>query len=399
MKNKQTDVKDLKILLFEQQNILETDMLWAFLELGYEGLRIAEVRVPDAEYTEDDVAQILQEMQEDDLVVTKDFSSAVAEACHRASCLYLSWVHDSPQRALYMKEALYETNRVFVFDRAQLERMRKLGIPHVEYMPLGTNVTRVAALHISEQDLKTYGADISFVGNLYDEVDRSYFFEGLSPAVRAEAEQFLRNKSGNWHEGATVYQPLSEQAQEEMFSLISHEGLERYSLPREMLIQLLVFTREIAKRDRIEALTRLSGKYDTRLYTSVPERARKLLPGVDVHGGVDYETEMPKVFHASRINLNLTMPSIETGVPLRIFDIMGAGGFVMSNEQAEIGELFKKDEEIVTFRDFDEMEEKAAYYLSHEEIRKRIALKGWRKVTESYSCKQQVAKMMRQTWM
>ncbi len=49
-----------------------------------------------------------------------------------------------------------------------------------------------------------------------------------------------------------------------------------------------------------------------------------------------------KVFYSSKININMTLRSIESGVPLRIIDIMSIGGFVMSNNQEEIPELFEE---------------------------------------------------------
>ena len=42
-----------------------------------------------------------------------------------------------------------------------------------------------------------------------------------------------------------------------------------------------------------------------------------------------------------KIYLNMTIKPIQTGLPLRIFDIMGCGGFLMTNYQAELPEYFE----------------------------------------------------------
>lgn len=41
--------------------------------------------------------------------------------------------------------------------------------------------------------------------------------------------------------------------------------------------------------------------------------------------------------------------SIKTGIPLRLFDIMGAGGFLITNYQSEITQYFDIDKELVVY--------------------------------------------------
>ncbi len=104
-----------------------------------------------------------------------------------------------------------------------------------------------------------------------------------------------------------------------------------------------------------------------------------------MHQGVDYYTDMNKIFYLSRINLNITLPSIETGLPQRILDIMGSGGFVLTNYQQEIEDYFVIGQDIEVFRDVDELLEKVSYYLSHEKERLRIAMNGYQKVRDQFS--------------
>lgn len=125
-------------------------------------------------------------------------------------------------------------------------------------------------------------------------------------------------------------------------------------------------------------------KYDIRLYTGSDTRG---LPELDAlnHGTVDYHTQMPLVFAGSRINLNISLRSIHSGVPLRVLDIMACGGFVLSNWQPEIAEYFEDGVEIVTYDSLDDGLRKIAYYLTHEEERRQIAENGQRKVQEKFS--------------
>ena len=79
------------------------------------------------------------------------------------------------------------------------------------------------------------------------------------------------------------------------------------------------------------------------------------------------------------------MHSIKTGVPLRIFEIMGVGGFTISNYQEELTELFEEDKEIVLFRDLDELMDKVGYYLLHDKQRNKIALNGYKRIKKDYN--------------
>jgi hypothetical protein len=102
---------------------------------------------------------------------------------------------------------------------------------------------------------------------------------------------------------------------------------------------------------------------------------------------------MPLVFAGSRINLNISLRSIHSGIPLRVLDIMACGGFVISNWQPEIAEYFEEGKEIVTFRSLEECMEKIAYYLEHEEERKEIAAAGFRKVKERFSYREGLSRV------
>ena len=134
--------------------------------------------------------------------------------------------------------------------------------------------------------------------------------------------------------------------------------------------------------------------YDFRLYTNSDT---KKIPELDHcnYGMVDYHTRMPLVFAGSRINLNICLRSIHSGIPLRVLDIMACGGFVLSNWQPEIEEYFVEGVEIVTFDSLKDCLEKMAYYLTHEEERKQVADAGKRKVRELFSYQSGLEKLFK----
>lgn len=85
--------------------------------------------------------------------------------------------------------------------------------------------------------------------------------------------------------------------------------------------------RKITSNERISLLKAISEHFPLKLYTHHPA---KELPKAEFVGPVDYYNTMPLVFQNSRINLNITLKSIQTGIPLRCMVIMGSGSFLLT---------------------------------------------------------------------
>ena len=97
------------------------------------------------------------------------------------------------------------------------------------------------------------------------------------------------------------------------------------------------------------------------------------MPKANNLGSVDYYKEMPYVFRDSKINLNLSLKSIQTGIPLRCIDIMGCGGFLLTNYQADMFRHFEPQVHFDFFTDEKDLLQKIDYYLSHDDERMTIA--------------------------
>ena len=103
---------------------------------------------------------------------------------------------------------------------------------------------------------------------------------------------------------------------------------------------------------------------------------------------------MPHVFKNSKINLNITLRSIRSGIPLRAWDILGAGGFLLSNYQEDFFDFFVPGEDFDFFDGTDDLMSKIEYYLSHEKERTDIAENAFRKIAESHTYLHRVETML-----
>ena len=169
-----------------------------------------------------------------------------------------------------------------------------------------------------------------------------------------------------------------------------------FRLVREALV--FAMASEVTRKERLLLLTLFGRYFDTRLYSfhSVEAMQKEgTLQGVTCFPPVDYVKEMPQIFACSKINLNPTLRCIQSGIPLRALDVMGAGGFLLSNYQAELAEQFADGEEMVLYESAEDAFAKAKFYLAHDDARGEIARRGREKVLAEYGLQERFPELLR----
>lgn len=118
-------------------------------------------------------------------------------------------------------------------------------------------------------------------------------------------------------------------------------------------------------------------------------------PNVRFHGSADNRDECPAIYAASKVNLNITNAQLLTALPVRIFDVMASGGFVLTDFREDATSLFVSDRELKIYHDHDEMVSLIQYFLEHQAERELIAENGCKRVHSEYTFNQQLDKMLR----
>ena len=108
--------------------------------------------------------------------------------------------------------------------------------------------------------------------------------------------------------------------------------------------------------------------------------------------------QMPQIFALSKINLNITARPIRTGLPQRIWDVIGAGGFLLTNYQSELEDYFEIGKEIDVFGSEQELLDKAAYYLEHEKERMEMSKRAYEKVRAQHTYSQRMQQLLQKAW-
>lgn len=359
------------------------DMLWSLLEMKI-NVSMYDSSIFDPNQPIEDDLQALERFlisNNFDCIISYLFMPEISEICNHYHYKYIGWVYDSPLITLYNRSVQNECNHLFIFDRAEYNRMLSWNIPHLYYLPLGTNISRTSALNISSKDERAFTCDISFIGGLYENNAYNTYIQALPEDIANELKVYLIHNLCNWSK-PKPWPRVSKKTTDYMIQLFQADAWKCQDMELDQYLGLLLLSRKLAEMDRITVLNTLAEQFTVQLYT---HSTTNFLQNVHIHPGVHYSTDMSKIFYLSKINLNVTLPSIESGLPQRIFDIMGSGGFVLTNYQSEIDEYFAIGKEIEVFRDLEELKDKTAYYLTHEQQRLKIAINGYQKVRDHFS--------------
>ena len=146
----------------------------------------------------------------------------------------------------------------------------------------------------------------------------------------------------------------------------------------------------MAYLERVKLLNSIARKTDYKMHLFTRSDTSDLDKSVCVHKGVSTLKEMPFVFRQSKINLNFTMRSIQTGIPQRIWDVMACKGFLITNDQPEIHEYFTVGKHLETYESVEELLEKINYYLTHDDEREKIANSGYEEVVARHDILQRI---------
>ena len=327
-----------------------------------------------------------------DMVFTVNYFPLISNVCERTGVKYVSWTCDNPLISMYHESVFHACNYIFTFDKTNYLEFRGMGVKHIWYLPLAVDTERMDALlgapekperrnATQDSEMRKYRGDVAFVGSLYERNSYDKIKNRLPEYLRGYFDAVMEAQLNI--SGANIVEPMLttnilEQLQE-YFQLEKSEG--SFS-DLGLIFQTTVLGFKIAEIERRRALIELSKHYKVNVYSNsdVSDLLR-----IQYCGSVDYWSEMPKVFRMSKINLNFTIPNIKSGIPLRIWDVLGCGGFLLTNYQAEIPYYFKEGEDLVCFDGLEDLCEKVGSYLEHKEERKRIAWNGYRKVREKHS--------------
>lgn len=354
-----------------------------------------------------------------DAVFSVNYFPIISDICEQlfhSKVKYICWTCDSPLSTMYHQSIFNKCNYIFIFDKFCYMEFKERGA-NVYYLPLAAATRRAddvikkwqtdmkqkkgafdasdapgnnaAACADDDTEYKSQGGDtagdflydVSFIGSMYRKNSYDEIKDMLPDYVRGYFDALMKLQMEIYGENY-IDGMLTAEIMDELNKHFRIEKSERSFSNLSLIFSTTVLGFKIAQLERYKLLGALSKYFDVSVFTD-DENADFVL--AHNMGPVRYWDESPIVFHTSKINLNFTIRNIRSGIPLRVWDILSAGGFCITNFQPELVMYFKNGEDLVWFEDEADLVKKVRYYLRHEDERRRIALNGQKKVRELHN--------------
>lgn len=379
----------MKILLYRWIVFNQEDISAAFERQGH---KVDMYEEPEESRKQEYSPVFCDLVREYDAIFTVNYFPRLSNICQRLGKRYIVWTVDSPMIAMHHQSIYNSCNHLFVFDKVNYYEFLSMGVGHLHYLPLAVDVSRVDELlkATPEEEMEQYKSDISFVGGLYYKNSYDEVSDKLSPYLQGYFDAAMMAQMDLFGENL-FDRLLTPDILEQLCEQIDFVQDEDYLSDIGLVFSSTYLGFKMAQLERIECLNRLATRHQVKLYS---DRSHPSLKHVDFRGSVNYLHDMPKVFHASKINMNFTMRNIRSGIPLRIWDVLGAGGFMLTNFQAELPAYFGNGKDLVFYESLGDMEDKAQYYLTHEEERRAIALHGYETVKRMHTYDHRITEIL-----
>ncbi len=301
----------------------------------------------------------------------------------------LTWFIDSPERIHEGLRRHKENEQVFIPDETYLEglgRQPGLSTDRVHYLQLGSTPDIVDDEGIDDEMLDRYRAEISFVGTFFSIRPLTLLLTGMTKPMSQKLIALAEDHLENYHT------PMSELIEKHGLNLEAIPGVGG-SLDEYLLRAVDDYQSSINRLNYLEAVADCGLKiYGNIAWADAAIRSLKLLNAYQFREA--QPQELKYIYRASKVLLNICHVQAQTAVPLRIFDIVGSGGFLLSEHRADLTRILKEDEECAVFRTPEELREKSVYYLENEEARRSIAAAARKRIREEHMVSHRVTAML-----
>ena len=376
----------MKIYIYRYGSICEPDVIDGFkrigLEVDEETIEMTDKNLLPSECVKRVSPKILNGGYT--FIFSINFFPWLSDVANIARVVYISLIVDSPVLELYSKSLSNSFNRIFLFDRELYKEFEPYNKGNIFHIPLCTNVVRNdSVIANASNDMKEqFSCDISFIGSTYQEkcpFNRAVLPEFEAGYIDGLIEAQLKVYGYNFIENV-----ITDELAETFLQCTpnSYRFPEGYRADNKALVAQQYISVKVAEQERLRALKMLSDNFNVDIYTG---SNTDTMPNIHNRGFAKSLEEMPVIFNQSKINLNITAKSIRSGLSLRIFDVLGCNGFLITNYQAELPEFFEIGKDLVAYESMEHLKELCSYYLTHEDERKEIARNGYEKVKSRHT--------------
>lgn len=318
------------------------------------------------------------------VVVGINHTNGLAEACAELGVPLVEWEIDPSTDDVRRTTAGGAT--VWTWRRENVPIYRRNGF-EAHYLPLASNPEVRRPLPLTPQDQARYAVPLAYVGSSM--VERGHRL--LAEFVTWFQRIFGAGDGGR--ELADTLLALQAQAGDryvipELLAQVAPGLVERFSeagcphRPDAMLAEAAAATFR---------LRTLAGLGDLGLHVwGDPGWERLTHAGVHYRGWAGHFDELTRIYNGAAVHIDVGRLYQLDIVPMRIFDVIAAGGFVLAQHSDALADLLTPGVEVATWRTADELREKAAFYLHHPDARGTIVRAGRGRVLAEHTVRHRV---------
>lgn len=258
---------------------------------------------------------------------------------------------------------------VFSFEKTDLPDLRKFGFEHVFYLPAGSPLNPGA--DFSDPSFSYLHKRISFVGSTFLDTQKRWFH----PRYPALYEQLDFNE---WNP-----------QKQTLVDFIINKQVSQFSSEGELFHYAGYVAGRSTMENRIELLKQIPDPvvFGDRHWSELGLES-------EIHPPVNPSEIAPKIFKASRINVNISSTQLHTSVNLRVFDVPLSGGFLLTDWRESLAALFDPEKELAVFHSPQELRDKITYFQTHDSERENIIARAAERVRNEHLLHHRIRKML-----
>lgn len=283
------------------------------------------------------------------------------------------WFLDNPKRVETTREELEATDAVFAFDHTYLPYIKELGGKDARVLHTAAGLRPLAGRGPGDSWPEREGPDIGFVGalaaNRFKEVGD--FWRERDPAFLSVLDGIAEDHTADPSPGLEaryLNSPARDRHPYSGFAVLYLEERATYFhrlRTLQTVADLGLATHGAAEWGQSEWAGGMIGCYTGR----APQ----------------YGDELAGVYFHSRVNINLFHAQCHDCVTPRVYDVLAAGGFLLTEHSPAVEREFEPGRHLAVFQTPEELREKAEYYLARGDEREAIAREGQRLVLEKHT--------------
>ena len=325
-----------------------------------------------------------------DFVFAINHTHGLAEACRGHGVPLIVWEIDPATDGLKPAGTRMDHVAIHTYRDANVERFRAAGFPNVTYTPLAANTARRVPPDSDERK----GPAVCFVGaSMVDQAHRfrhqfldmwvAYF--GQKEGVRQQGSKLLD----------AVLAAQRTQPRNYVIPTLLQKHLEAFvdattSVSTDDPVAMVA---EMAAAERrLNVVARLGGEG---IHVWGDPGWKAVVPhGAVYRGYAGHNHQLTAIYQSGQIHVDVNRLYQLDIVPMRVFDILACGGFLIAEYSAALDALFQLGVEVETWRSVPELVEKVRYYKLHPDKAVAIAQRGLDAVRARHSIADRIEQMI-----